>query len=109
MRTKATSKSKIQYEIGKLIEGRYPLDTILEEVSIPDSRLSIDFFIPARRIAFEIQGDQHSSFNVFFHGNRKGFVSQKKRDADKKFFCELNNIELVYFHSIDEAKEYFDI
>ena len=65
MKSKAACRSKIQYSIGQMIYLKYPLDPILEDITIPDTRLSLDFYLPQRKIAFEIQGEQHSEMNHF--------------------------------------------
>jgi hypothetical protein len=107
MKSKAACRSKIQYQIGQLILGKYPLDPILEDITIPDTRLSLDFYLPQRKIAFEIQGEQHSEMNPFFHDSIQDFEDQVRRDEIKELFCELNNIRLVKLHSIKEAEKYF--
>jgi hypothetical protein len=109
MKSKATCRSKIQHSIGQMISKKYPLDPILEDITIPDTRLSLDFYLPQRKIAFEIQGEQHSEMNPFFHDSIADFENQKQRDEMKELFCELNNIRLIKLHSIKEAEKYFGI
>lgn len=109
MRSEKTCKSKLQYEIGQLIKNKYPMDTILEEVSLPGSSgLFVDFLIPSRRMAFEIQGRQHGEYVPFFHGDKRGFLDSKARDYNKELWCELNNIQLVYFSTSSEAEEFLN-
>lgn len=109
MKSRAACRSKIQFAIGQMILSKYPLDPILEDITIPDTRLSLDFYLPQRKIAFEIQGEQHSEMNPFFHESMADFEDQKRRDELKELFCELNNISLVKLHSIKEAEDYFDV
>ena len=109
MKSKAACRSKIQYAIGQMILAKYPLDPILEDITIPDTRLSLDFYLPQRKIAFEIQGEQHTEMNPFFHETVADFENEKHRDALKELFCELNNIKLVKLHSLKEAEGYFGI
>jgi len=87
--------SKGQYNLGRQLLRVYASYTILEEFSIPESRLAIDFFVPNAKIAFEYQGIQHDEFNKHFHGDAAGFRRQQKRDSEKRRWCELNNIKLV--------------
>lgn len=87
-----------------LIREVYPRDIIIEEFTIPGSRMSLDFFIPSRRLAIEIQGEQHQSHINFFHGDRrysKSYGNQKIRDSQKSYWCENNEIRLVEIHPCD--------
>jgi hypothetical protein len=68
---------------------------LLEEFPIPDERLFLDFYMPHHKLAFEFQGDQHDTFNKFFHGDKSGFERSQARDQRKKAWCVLNEIMLV--------------
>jgi hypothetical protein len=107
LKSEAACRSKIQHMVGKLIKKKYPLDPILEDVSLPRSRLSLDFFLPQRRIAVEVQGVQHKEYTPFFHKTKSSFDDQLKRDEEKELFCELNNINLIYINNEQEAVERF--
>jgi len=109
MKSSASCRSKIQFEIGQIVKKRYPLDPILEDITIPETRLSLDFYIPHRKIAVEVQGEQHQEMNPFFHKSLADFDGQKNRDDMKRFFCELNNIRLYEFKSISEAKKTLNV
>jgi len=91
-----------------MLSKRYPLDPILEDVTIPKTRMSLDFFLPQRSIAVEIQGQQHYTQNSFFHKTKADFLKQKKRDSDKSFFCELNGIQLIVISKPEELMEYIN-
>jgi len=96
VRSLSQSKSKGQHNLGRQIQKTYGMKaTLLEEFSIPDERLYIDFFLPNHGLAFEFQGEQHDEFNKFFHGTKHGFTASKKRDERKRLWCELNDITLV--------------
>lgn len=106
LRSEKTCKSKLQYEVGQLLKTKYPMDTILEEVSLPGSNgLYLDFLLPTRRLGVEVQGRQHGEYVPFFHGSKKGYLESKERDYNKELWCELNNIQLMYFNTVEEAKE----
>lgn len=100
-------KSKIQWEIGQILQKKYPYDKIYEDVVIPETKMSLDFFLPQRNIAVEVQGSQHEKFSSFFHESQTDFYNQLDRDEQKKFFCSLNNITLLTFSNLAEAKEHF--
>ena len=105
LKSEASCRSKVQYATGQLLLERFPLDPILEDVTIPESRLSLDFFLPQRKLAVEVQGSQHSELNPFFHKKRTDFHRQIGRDEDKRFFCDLNDIVLVTISNPDELLE----
>lgn len=105
MRTEQGCKSKFQYECGQIIKSQYPFDIILEEVNIPGINLKIDFFIPTRKIMFEIQGEQHGEFNKFFHKTKQAFRNSQDRDSLKKQWAEINNIKYIEVFSIDQLKD----
>lgn len=106
-KSQASCRSKIQFDIGQIIKKRYPLDPILEDVTIPETRLSLDFYIPHRKMAVEVQGEQHDEMNPFFHRTNTDFEEQKQRDEVKNFFCELNGIKLLLVRTRNEASNYF--
>jgi very-short-patch-repair endonuclease len=95
MRSKDACRSNGQYQLGRQLSKLYSGYTVLEEFSIPESRLAIDFFVPNAKIAFEFQGIQHDEFNKHFHVDATGFRTSKRRDADKKRWCKINGITLV--------------
>lgn len=105
MKSEAACRSKIQYSVGQQIKKRYPFDPILEDITIPETRLSLDFFLPQRSIAVEVQGAQHYKFNKFFHKNKNDLASQKKRDDDKKYFCEINSIKLIIISDVESLQK----
>lgn len=92
----------------------FPTVMILEEVSIQVSKkekLYLDFYIPALRVAVEVQGEQHFKFTPFFHGTPYEFIQSKRRDSRKKEWCELNEIQIVplnFNETIEEWRKKFD-
>jgi len=101
------SKSGLHQIAKELLHQRYPTLRILEEVSIPVKRrtvLFLDFYIPLMRLAYEVHGEQHYKFVKHFHGTALGFLEHKQRDANKKLWCEYNNIELITlpFNEVDK-------
>lgn len=109
LRPKEACKSNIQYECGQLLKRKFPLETILEEVNIPGLNLKIDFLLPKKRIAFEVQGTQHDKFSKFFHGSIEGFKASKQRDEYKKQWCAINNIELHYVYKIEDFADFLGL
>jgi hypothetical protein len=80
----------------------FPYDVVGEELVIPGVKteinnrpLLLDFYIHSLRLALEIQGQQHSEFVSFFHGNKLEFFRAKRLDGLKRKWCELNHITLL--------------
>ena len=88
-------RGKFQSRVGEILADRYPGDTILEEFPIPGERLTLDFFLPRRRLAVEVQGQQHYKFNSFFHKDKYEFRAAQERDLRKVAWCGMNNIDLI--------------
>ena len=94
-RSRDNCRSNGQYHLGQQLRTLYKSATILEEFIIPGTKLSLDFFVPSFKAAFEFQGQQHDGFNSFFHKDKKDFVKQTQRDQTKKDWCRLNSIKLI--------------
>jgi len=65
------------------------------------TRLSLDFYNANKKVAVEVQGDQHTKYVKHFHKNRLKYLEQLKRDQNKFDFCDLNGIKLVEIYSTD--------
>jgi len=87
-----------------LLRSLYPCDRVYEEVPLPGTRLFADFFIPSRRMIVEVQGEQHFEYTPFFHGTKLAFHESQQRDAQKKEWCELNNLHLVQLPHDEELE-----
>jgi hypothetical protein len=94
-RGKINNRSSFHLQARELITNIFPTLQILEEVPIPLRRsenLYLDFYLPLKKLCIEVHGEQHYKFSRFFHNTALGFIKHKKRDQDKKEWCELNNI-----------------
>lgn len=100
-------KSSYHIKARDLIKQIYPTMQILEEVPIHVRKseiLYLDFYLPLNRKCIEVHGEQHYDFIPFYHTNKLSFLKAKKRDKDKKEWCDSNGIsyiELAY-NTIDE-------
>lgn len=88
-------RGKYQSEVGIILEEMYPADTVLEEFPCCGEGLFLDFFLPRKKLAVEVQGAQHYKFNAFFHSSKADFKAQQGRDKRKAAWCEANGIRLV--------------
>jgi len=68
----------------------------------------LDIYIPSHNTAIEYQGQQHTSAIDFF-GGEEGLADNQYRDHKKKYLCERNDVNLIYWN-YDEplTKEYFE-
>lgn len=110
--TKATlNKSSLHIRARNLLYDMFPTMQILEEVSIPVRKsevLYLDFYIPLKKICIEVHGEQHYKFVQFYHNTILGFIKAKKRDSDKKEWCDTNSIiyvDLPYDETDDKWRE----
>ena len=68
--------------------------------------MTIDFYNANKKLAIEVDGNQHYKFNKFFHSNsRQNFLSQLQRDEKKEYFCDINKIRLVRILEKDTLNE----
>lgn len=92
------NKSSFHLEARNILKDMYPTLQIIEEVPVyirKSEILYIDFFIPLIRKCIEVHGEQHYEFVPFYHRSQVDFLKQKKRDRDKKEWCDLNNLQYV--------------
>lgn len=106
----AKSKSNFQWRVKQFLLPYWKHDVVFEEMRIVGSRLSLDFYNANKKIAIEVQGKQHQTYNPHFHGNnRQNWLLQLKRDDLKLNFCLTNGIELVEIYESDIlSKEFFE-
>jgi len=96
-----SSRSKFQTKVKKFIEKYWGRDVVFEEFPVVGTRLSLDFYNANKKVAIEVQGQQHVKYVEFFHQNRFNYLEQLQRDQKKEKFCELNNITLVTIYQND--------
>ena len=60
------SRSKFQFVVKKYLEKYWSGDVVFEELKVAGTRLSLDFFNANKRIAIEVQGQQHFKYVKFF-------------------------------------------
>jgi hypothetical protein len=103
------TRSKFQDNVKRFLKPYWQEDFVFEELKLVDTRLTFDFFNANKRVAIEVQGQQHTKFVPFFHSSRGKFLQQLKRDCKKLEFCEINNIKLIEIYSVNElTKEFFE-
>lgn len=94
----------------ELIKERFPTHLVQEEVPIktrPRTTLFLDFFLPLRKLAIEVHGQQHYKFSSLFHSTPSDFLHQKRCDKDKAEWCDINGLELIVlpYDQVDDWSE----
>lgn len=106
---KVDNRSSLHLSARKIIASNYPTLQVLEEVPIPLRRnetLYLDFYLPLKKICFEVHGEQHFKFVPFYHNNILNFRKSQKRDREKQEWCELNDIKYVVLSCNDDESEW---
>ena len=94
----ARGRSEYHLRARDLLKKTFPTCQILEEVSIPVRKgqvLYLDFFLPLHNLCIEVHGEQHYSYNEFYHKSKRDFYQSKARDRDKQEWCSINNIYMA--------------
>lgn len=103
------TRSKFQDEVKRFLKSYWENDIVFEELRLVETRLTFDFFNANKKVAIEVQGQQHVKYVPFFHGSRAKFLQQLKRDNKKLEFCEANGITLVEIYDVKElTKDFFE-
>jgi very-short-patch-repair endonuclease len=99
-------RSKLQKKVKDLLYPNWVSDIVFEELPVLGTRMTLDFYNANKKLAVEVDGNQHYKYNKFFHSNsRQNFLSQLQRDEKKEYFCEINQIKLVRILERDTIDE----
>ena len=97
-------RSNIQFEVKQFFKPYWISHICYEEFPVYGTRMKVDMINMTKRIAVEVQGAQHESFNKFFHGNsRANYLKSIKRDYHKRVWLENNNFKLLEITGDDLA------
>ena len=90
------SRSKIQFKVKQFLKEYWENHIVDEEFPVYGTRMKVDFLNATKKIAIEVNGKQHSSFNKFFHGNsRQKYLQSIKRDHKKFEWLQSNDFEVI--------------
>lgn len=89
--------SKLANKIEGYIKSAFPSFRYQKEKYVPyrNNRLFFDFYIPELKLYIEVQGQQHYSFNKFFHKDVEDFTDQKYRDSLKTEWANEEGFKLL--------------
>ena len=97
-------RSNIQFEVKQFFKPYWISHICYEEFPVYGTRMKVDMINMTKRIAVEVQGAQHESFNKFFHGNsRANYLKSIKRDYHKAVWLENNNFKVLEIKKEDLA------
>jgi len=93
---KKKSRSKIQFEVKQFLHQFWSSHIVYEEFPVYGSLMKVDFINATCKIAVEVNGAQHTSFNKFFHQNsRSKYLSSIRRDYEKYEWLMKNEFKLI--------------
>jgi hypothetical protein len=96
------SASKFQFQIKQFLKPFWQFNIVLEEFRVPGSLLRCDLVNVDRKLIVEASGDQHKSFNKFFHNNsRVNYLNQIKKDFAKQEWAERNKFTFIEIYESD--------
>jgi hypothetical protein len=104
---KIVNRSSYHLAARASIISIFPTLQVLEEVPIPlrkSETLYLDFYLPLKKICFEVHGEQHYKFIPFYHTTVLNFLKAQKRDKEKQEWCALNSIQYIAL-SYNESEE----
>lgn len=102
-------RSKIQKKVKDFFRDHWENHVVYEEFPVFGSRLKVDLLNATKKIAVEVQGQQHTSYSKFFHGCRAKYWKSIKRDVIKENWLINNGFQLVEvnFDEVDGISEKF--
>lgn len=83
----------------KKVRDIFP-DTIYQYKCDWLGKQSLDLYIPSKKVAFEVQGEQHYKPINFFGGEQQ-FLKQKELDNKKAKLCQEHNVKLYYIGNFE--------
>lgn len=95
-------RSKLQFKFKQFFYPYWKNHIVYEEFPVYGSLMKVDLLNATKRIAVEVNGDQHESFNEFFHNNsRMNYLQSIKRDCKKAQWLEKNNFKFIELYEKD--------
>lgn len=100
----APCRSKIQLATKLFLQPFWLTNICYEEFPVYGTLLKVDIINFTKKIAVEVQGNQHDNYNPFFHGSRAGYFTSIKNDSIKRRWLELNGFQLVEIYEDEVPK-----
>lgn len=91
-----SSRSKLQTKAKRFFQKYWKNHIVYEEFPVYGTRMKVDFLNATKKVAIEVNGPQHSSYNSFFHKkSRLNYLKSIKRDHQKAQWLEMNGYDLI--------------
>lgn len=98
------SRSNIQFEVKQFLKPYWVNQICYEEMPVFGTLLKVDLVNVNKRIAIEVNGPQHNTFNKFFHNNsRYKYKVGFENDYKKYEWLTLNNFSVIEIYAKDMA------
>lgn len=99
------SRSKLQFRIKQFLRQYWENQIVFEEFPVYGSLMKVDIINATKRIAIEVNGNQHSEFNPFFHDkSRLKYLGSITRDYQKHEWLTKNNFKIIELEESEEDK-----
>ena len=95
------SRSKLQTKVKVFLKNFWKNHIVYEEFPVYGTRMSVDFLNATKKIAIEVNGQQHSQYVKFFHGSRLDYFNSIKRDVKKAEWLQMNEYTLIELEQKD--------
>ena len=77
-------RSKVQFKTKQFLKKFCENQVVYEEFPVYGTKMKVDILNATKKIAVEVQGNQHVSFNKFFHNNSRLNILSQSRETLKK-------------------------
>ena len=103
------SRSNLQFRVKQFLKQYWENHIVYEEFPVYGSRMKVDIVNATKYIAVEVNGQQHGSFNKFFHNSRYGYFQSISRDVKKEEWLEKNGFDLITieYNEVEDLTEQF--
>ena len=89
-------RSNIQFKVKQFLKPYWSGMIIMEEMPCAGTLLHVDLVNLTLKIAIEVNGNQHSAFNPFFHNNDPNrYLKGYKNDVKKSEWLAKNDFKLI--------------
>ena len=85
-------------------------EVVLSELRVPRTLMRVDYMLPSRKLAIEVDGKGSHEWNPFFMKSRAGFLASIKRDSAKEEILALNGFAIIRITDKDRplTKKFFE-
>ncbi len=99
------SRSKIQKAVKLFLKQYWEKHIVYEECPLAGTKLHVDILNLTKRIAVEVNGQQHGGYNKFFHNNsRLNYLKGIRNDIIKREYLEFNGFQILEIN-YDEVED----